>query len=556
MNLFHPSVFAEDLQMVDTLNTSSSSAAAMKCWRVVLDAHHLTGFLPLVQMRSNWDGEKFFGQVCLLPEMFTNSSNGVIVAPVCFGAKYWLALYIQYVFVSPFIHRDNSLEIVRSVEGSDAMRLDTLIGHRGLGKTYTRGSNREKKLAENSLESLIAAHGRGCRYVEFDVMLTKDFIPVILHESYLMVEARGPRAQLSTTSMLTAVEDECDPADFIAVPTHQLTLQQLQRTVKMVKTEDRQAPLRNLLVKHWPKILDLAAPCGSASSQETLTPKLIRRKSKTFRSKRCEATQRVITNEIATLKDLFERTPESLQLNLEVKFPFQPKNDSGLYLQTDHFDVNDYVDAILDVVFSYVASQPRRVIVFSSFDPDVCIALQLKQCRFHTIFLSDTEERLDQKDCRCIGISSAIQFASSNGLAGICIDSSTLLSDSDKITYSGNEAKKWTSKIQRMFLTSVPSLSEISASMEPRAVQRQGCTPDDWDMLSMEELQHWGRIKSGRARKIVDCAHAHALKVWTWGERNQDPYFAAFQVHVAGVDAVISDNVPVWSAEVGAGVAI
>jgi glycerophosphoryl diester phosphodiesterase len=51
----------------------------------------------------------------------------------------------------------------------------TVLGHRGLGRDRVRG------LAENSLESILAAAGSGLRWVEFDVRRTADDALVVGH---------------------------------------------------------------------------------------------------------------------------------------------------------------------------------------------------------------------------------------------------------------------------------------------------------------------------------------------------------------------------------------
>lgn len=55
-----------------------------------------------------------------------------------------------------------------------------VIGHRGLGKNYQ--SSKSLQLGENTVESFIAAASLGASYVEFDVQLTKDNIPVVYHD--------------------------------------------------------------------------------------------------------------------------------------------------------------------------------------------------------------------------------------------------------------------------------------------------------------------------------------------------------------------------------------
>merc|ERR1712137_1150890 len=55
-----------------------------------------------------------------------------------------------------------------------------VIGHRGLGKNTA--SKTSLQLGENTIQSFITAANLGANYVEFDVQLTKDHVPVIYHD--------------------------------------------------------------------------------------------------------------------------------------------------------------------------------------------------------------------------------------------------------------------------------------------------------------------------------------------------------------------------------------
>src|SRR5579862_3004583 len=57
----------------------------------------------------------------------------------------------------------------------DRPRLPPVIGHRGAAA----------RAPENTLAGLRRAHALGCRWVEFDVRLTADGVPVLCHDSRL-----------------------------------------------------------------------------------------------------------------------------------------------------------------------------------------------------------------------------------------------------------------------------------------------------------------------------------------------------------------------------------
>lgn len=241
----------------------------------------------------------------------------------------------------------------------------------------------------------------------------------------------------------------------------------------------------------------------------------------------------MIANHIPTLREVFEQTPETLRLILEVKFPIQPVADAALYLQTDHFEVNEFVTAILDVVFEYCAPsrQPNRDVMFCSFEPDVCVALVLKQSRFHVVFLSDTEELWDLKDYRSFGVETAIQFAAAQNFAGVSICATTLLQDDVKRSIPKEaDLRSWTQHIGEISGQRVPTLTSETVLQDLEAIASRCST-----------------IDANKGTAIVNCAHRHGLKVWTWGDWNSDPHFALIQAQTMQVDAVISDNVPLWS---------
>lgn len=76
---------------------------------------------------------------------------------------------------------------------------------------------------------------------------------------------------------------------------------------------------------------------------------------------------------------LFKDLPPSLGIYLDLAFT----SSSHRQQQTlDHgfvHNLNSFVDAILKAIYGTSSLQPRRRIVFGSFNPDVCAALNWKQ---------------------------------------------------------------------------------------------------------------------------------------------------------------------------------
>ena len=70
------------------------------------------------------------------------------------------------------------------------MEIPQLVAHRGYPRRYP----------ENTLESLGAAINAGARYVEFDVQMTADGVPVLLHDESLM-RTTGTRGRIVNTKL-------------------------------------------------------------------------------------------------------------------------------------------------------------------------------------------------------------------------------------------------------------------------------------------------------------------------------------------------------------------
>jgi glycerophosphocholine phosphodiesterase GPCPD1 len=83
-----------------------------------------------------------------------------------------------------------------------------------------------------------------------------------------------------------------------------------------------------------------------------------------------------------TLVETLERVDSHTGFNVELKYPMKLKD--GSHECENYFERNEYVDQVLSDVFQH--SGDRRI-VFSSFDPDICTLLTLKQNKFPVLFL-------------------------------------------------------------------------------------------------------------------------------------------------------------------------
>ncbi|KAG0297050.1 Glycerophosphocholine phosphodiesterase [Linnemannia gamsii] len=301
----------------------------------------------------------------------------------------------------------------------------TVIGHRGLGM------NRKVpnlQLGENTLLSFVTAASLGAEYVEFDVQMTKDMVPVLYHD-------------------WTVTETGLD------IPVSSITLEQFQ---KLSGSKSRNTPpgsprsespptlitpaLAFTLAKHeMPR--SVSSQSGSESPSKDGQTRLIRsnslgaiarKKAMTVTSEPANPAAKMKGNGLgtiqapfATLKDTFETVPSHIGFNIEVKYPMLDEaEDANIPLYS--FELNRFVDRILQEVYDHDQTHPDRNIIFSSFHPDICLLLNMKQPNYPVFFLTDGGTSV-MADRRCNSIQSAVRFATSIDLLGIVTASQPII---------------------------------------------------------------------------------------------------------------------------------
>ena len=91
-----------------------------------------------------------------------------------------------------------------------------------------------------------------------------------------------------------------------------------------------------------------------------------------------------------------------------------------------------YLDIILKVVLEYGGD---RKIVFSSFNPDICLMIRLKQNKYPVVFLTQgiTAKYPTYHDPRCQTIAMAMRHAINSDILGINVHTEDILRDPTQV---------------------------------------------------------------------------------------------------------------------------
>ncbi|GFR68919.1 glycerophosphocholine phosphodiesterase GPCPD1 [Elysia marginata] len=127
-----------------------------------------------------------------------------------------------------------------------------------------------------------------------------------------------------------------------------------------------------------------------------------------------------------TLREVLTEVNDSLGFNIEIKYPQQLIDNTWEVEST--VDVNENLDHILRAVYAHAG--PRKI-VFSSFDPDTCLLLKLKQNKYPVMFLHQGQTAIytQYKDPRASTFGWGINFALSEHLLGLALHTEVLLRD-------------------------------------------------------------------------------------------------------------------------------
>nr|XP_056712233.1 glycerophosphocholine phosphodiesterase GPCPD1 [Euleptes europaea] len=246
------------------------------------------------------------------------------------------------------------------------------VGHRGAGNSTT--TTKLAKLRENTVASLKNAARHGAAFVEFDVHLSKDQLPIIYHDL--------------TCCIAMKKKDESDPLELFEIAVKELTFAQLQLLklahVTALKSKDSQE---------------------SFKEEENVPSDM---------------------QPFPSLQTVLEAIPENVGFNIEIKWICQQKDGVWDGNLSTYFDMNNFLDIILKTVL--IKAGMRRII-FSSFDADICTMVRQKQNKYPILFLTQgrCETYPELMDLRCRTTSIAMSFAQFENILGINANTEELL---------------------------------------------------------------------------------------------------------------------------------
>ena len=297
----------------------------------------------------------------------------------------------NFLVITPFSHPNMSVSAEQTYWKS--MTGPTVIGHRGMGKNMT--SRKSLQLGENTLQSFIAAANLGASYVEFDVQLTKDHVPVIYHD--FLVSETG-----------------------IDAPVHTLTLEQFLHVnqTSTPRTSRPPSPKASALdgAVELPKVRERAQSLGARGSTPMTDMSERMKHTRDFKLKGYKGNSRgtFIQAPFTTLEEMLKTLPEQIGFNIEMKYPMLFESEEQ-EMDTYAVELNSFVDTVLKMVYDY---GKQRDILFSSFNPDICLLLSFKQPSIPILFLTDAGTET-VGDIRASSLQEAIRFASRWNLLGI-----------------------------------------------------------------------------------------------------------------------------------------
>nr|XP_048698471.1 glycerophosphocholine phosphodiesterase GPCPD1 isoform X2 [Caretta caretta] len=314
------------------------------------------------------------GSACLLSSTIAElgKSAGILTLPIMsrISRKTIGKVRVDYIIIKPI--SGYSCDMIASYAKYWKPRTTLDVGHRGAGNSTT--TTKLAKVQENTVASLRNAASHGAAFVEFDVHLSKDHVPVVYHDL--------------TCCMAMKKKFDAEPLELFEIPVKELSYDQLQLLklahVTALKLKDHNASLK-----------------GEESPVSENQP-------------------------FPSLQTVLESLPEDVGFNIEIKWICQQRDGKWDGNLSTYFDMNLFLDIILKTTLENAG---RRRIVFSSFDADICTMVRQKQNKYPVLFLTQGKSDIypELMDLRSRTTPIAMSFAQFENLLGINVHTEDLL---------------------------------------------------------------------------------------------------------------------------------
>lgn len=293
----------------------------------------------------------------------------------------------NFLVIKPFSHPNMAISENRTYwKKSTTM----VIGHRGSGKNTNEKTSLQ--LGENTMQSFITAANLGASYVEFDVQMTKDHVPVLYHDFLVGETGADVPVHAITLEQFLALGGGTPR---VRTPSPSGTAAQTagrgrrpQRSYSVGAVQDASEPERRERMKH----------------------------TRDFKAKGFKGNSRgdSIQQPFTTLEEALRTVPSDVGFNIEMKYPMLFESEEQ-GMDNYAIELNSFVDTVLKMVYDLGS---ERNILFSSFHPDICLLLSFKQPSIPVLFLTDAGAS-EVGDIRASSLQEAIRFASRWNLLGI-----------------------------------------------------------------------------------------------------------------------------------------
>ncbi len=189
-----------------------------------------------------------------------------------------------------------------------------------------------KFVSENTLASFKGAFQLGFDFVEFDVQLSKDKVPVVYHDFQVAItlKRKGQEAEL------------------FVVPVKDLTLPQLQSLKIYHASKTDVTKVDEELDED-----DQTNANNNVSSTTTFTP--INNSEISANPLGQQQDEKKFRSLFPTLQELFEKLDPHLGFNVEIKYAMEYRH--GGSEQNHYFERNEYIDCILRCLITFGKSK-------------------------------------------------------------------------------------------------------------------------------------------------------------------------------------------------------